>query len=141
MGLDRRLRRQQQKHPNGNALAQLQSVLGDLQKVGQIGKTVQEAEGALKTQLPGLIEELSKLRDGVKMVLAENADLKLGLERQRAVFLRFLYRPDLLLPSGRSGLEKFLATEQRYRDEYDAAPHPVDLMAWIKEGHASWPEE
>jgi hypothetical protein len=133
MGLDRKLRRQQQRK-NGNAhlgsdvlgsIGQITKVIGDLKQVQDLGKA---AEG-----LPELLSELRAMRDSTQEVLAKNAELELELARQRAVFLRFFWVNDVLFSPGPELLSKFLAAEQRYRSEYDAMCVLMKLLSWAKE--------
>ena len=130
MGLERRLRRQQ-KHGNGHtnglsdSLGQLQKALGDLQGVRELGQASQGVQE--------VVAELTELRDQLKTALAAVPDYQAELERQRAVFLRLLFYPDVLVTPGTAGTEALLAAEQRYRAEYDAMMVLVKLLSWVKE--------
>lgn len=125
--VERRLRRQQ-KHTNGagaNPLAQLQKALADIQKVQGLGQATQGLEA--------LVTELTALRGELKDALREAGDYRSELERQRAVFLRFLFYPDIILGSGPGAMAKFMAAEQRYRAEYDGMIFLLKLINWAKE--------
>ncbi len=128
MSLERRLRRQQQKNGgNGSSLAQLQGlqkVVGDLGKLGGLGEAAHGVEQ--------LVGELKGLRDQLQGAARQLADYGVELDRQRAVFLRFLLSPDIFVGPG-DYLQKFLAAEQRYRAEYDAMRALVLLLTWAKE--------
>lgn len=139
MSLQRQLRRQAQKHgTNGNLanpLAKLTEALSEIKKVSEIGQTAQGLE-ALSDKLKEaatLVQELTQLRDDLKAVASRDDLYLVELERQRAVFLRFLFCPDLLMTSGQNNLQRFLAAEDRYRREYDAMCFLVKLLTWVKE--------
>lgn len=138
MSLQRKLRRQEQKKngttnglPPGNPFGMLQKTLGDLkqfQGLGEMGKDLVEK----LQEVQGVVNELTGLRDDLKVALEEAGDVKVELERQRMVFLRFLSAPDLFVGPG-DYVNKFLATEARYRAEYDAMLLLVSLVTWAKE--------
>jgi hypothetical protein len=130
--MNRQLRRIQASSKNGHGLSgmlgKLEGALGELQKVPQLGHLEQAAQGVKE-----LVGELTTLRDELKTALAEIPDYEVELGRQRAVFLRFLFYPDILLTPGEAGIGQFLSAEQRYRAEYDAMLFLVKLVTWAKE--------
>lgn len=151
MGLDRKLRRQQQRQnghgaPNNNPLgqlqqalggpnnplAQLQGALGNLQKVSELGQAAQALQDKLG-EAQALVDELSTLRDELKGSLVDVEDMRVELGRQRAVFMRFLAATDSMVATPVTYLEKFLQAEERYRGEYDAMLLLVKLASWAKE--------
>ncbi len=140
MSLERKMRRMAQKngHQNGqpqNPLAQLTKALGDLQKVqelGQAAKTVSDLGEKLE-EAQGLVNELAGLRDELVQALADAGDVRVELDRQRAVFMRFLIEAPQIVAAPQNYIEKFVATEARYRGEYDAMLLLVKLASWAKE--------
>jgi hypothetical protein len=144
--MNRQMRRMQKhggpKGSNGAALAvssltDLLKTLPAFEQVAEAAKGVEPLVDKLK-DVQGLVAELMQLRDDLKGMAAREAaredEYKIELERQRAVFLRFLFSPNILMSSsGQANLEKFLAAEQRYRNEYDAMVVLVKLLTWAKE--------
>lgn len=139
MSLERRLRRAQQKNGrNGNHVAelggQLQKAMGDLHRLEGLGRAADGVEkllGELAELRDELQESISRVKDYDDVVLRLR-EQEHELARQRAVFMRFLCQPDLFVGPG-NYMEKFLATEQRYRAEYDALIFLQKLIAWAKE--------
>lgn len=151
MGMDRKLRRQQQRQnghgaPNNplaqlqqtlgggpnNPIAQLQGALGNLQKVSELGQAAQALQEKLG-EAQALLDELGVLRDELRGSLGDVADVRVELGRQRAVFMRFLAATDSMVATPGNYLEKFLQAEERYRGEYDAMLLLVKLATWAKE--------
>ena len=139
MSLERKMRRMAQQkqngHPPNNPLAQLTKALGDLQKVqelGQAAKTVSDLGEKLQ-EAQGLVNELAGLRDELVQALADAGDVRVELGRQRAVFMRFLVDAPQIVAGPQNYIEKFVATETRYRAEYDAMLLLVKLATWAKE--------
>ncbi len=118
MSVARRLRRQEQKRTG---------VSGALGQIGQLHTALNNLKGLAESApgVAGLVKELVELRDELREAL----DMRDGeLERQRAVFLRMLY-----YDNQQPGVENFLATEQRYRAEYEAMLALIGLIRWAKE--------
>ena len=139
MSLARQLRRQQKRGGAdiANPLGQLQAVLGDLKKVSDLGDTARgvEALGSKLKEAQALVDELAGLRNDLKQALNREEERDVELNRQRAVFLRFLFHSsDLLMSSsGQDNIERYLAVEQRYRAEYDGMRLLVRFLTWVKE--------
>ena len=142
---NRQMRRSGGKNGFG-MVGQLQSALTDLKKVTALGEHAQvvsalseklDAANGLVAELTELRNDLQGLRDGLraapKATPDRSGELELELARQRAVFLRFLFSPDILVSQGPDMVKRFLAAEQRYRDEYDAMCGLVKILSWAKE--------
>lgn len=142
MSLERRLRRQQQKKNGGtppkmmggNPFQQLQHMLGDLKQVQGLGEAAKgvQALGEKLQDAQGLVEELSGLRDELSGALDRIGGYEYELEKQRVVFMRFLFQSDLLVGPG-DYIAKYLGLEARYRAEYDAMRFLMTLAIWAKE--------
>lgn len=123
------------KNGGPNPIGQLTKALDDLkmvQELGQAAKTVealQEKLGRAET----LVNELATMGEALEAALEKAEGFQGELDRQRAVFLRFLINDDTLLSPGPEMYAKFLATEQRYRAEYDAMRFLAWLVEWAKE--------
>src|SRR5271156_3703102 len=107
--MNRQLRRAQaaakNAHSNGVSgplMGQLQSAIGDLKKVQELGETAEiVAELSSKLQAAeALITELAEMKDDLKTTLERVSLFDAELARQRAVFLRFLFSPDILVSQG-----------------------------------------
>ncbi len=130
--MNRQLRRAQASSKNGHAipsmLGRLEGALGELQKVQQLGQLGQAAQG-----VQDLVAELKGLRDELTTALERVPEVEAELEKQRVVFLRLLFYPDILMTPGEAGLTQFLSAERRYRAEYDAMLFLVRLASWAQE--------
>lgn len=104
-------RQDAKKTPLKEVLGGLSALQGALPGLSQLEEVIGEAKR--------LALELEKARDDFAWATVELSDAAYELRKQRAVFLRFLYSPDCLIPTGPSGLNRFLASETRYRAEYD----------------------
>lgn len=117
MGLDRKLSRVLARK-NGNGGISTANPLEALQKLQEAAKAASGLHEALAT-VQGLVEELTASRGALEQALETVAGLDYELLRQRAVFLRFFHTPDFIVTPGPGGITRFIATEERFRAEYD----------------------
>lgn len=137
MGQNRNLARLQRKaavkngsHASNGAPMNPMAALAKLSEVGEMAVTLQES----MEKAQALAEELEGSRDILSTALEALEGLQHELTKQRMVFLRLLYSPDILLSAGPGGVAKLLANEERFRAEYDVLQAFVLLAESAKEG-------
>jgi hypothetical protein len=131
MGLDRKLSRVLARK-NGNGGTPAVNPLAALQKLQEAAQAAGGLHEALAT-VQGLVVELTASRGALEQALQTVSGLDYELMRQRAVFLRFLHTPDFIVTPGPEGITRFIATEERFRAEYDVLHAFVLLAERMKE--------
>lgn len=107
----------------------MQQGLLKLQEAAQAATGLQEA----LTVVQALAGELEASRGALVEALQTVGGLEHELAKQRAVFLRFLFSPDFIVTPGPGGIPRFLATEERFRAEYDVLQAFTLLAERVKE--------